>query len=69
MGVELESFSITPHPYHPDQALAESGLLSHLFTLLSWHQTTLCCWDIVITNEDGQRTCTARITCMILADR
>ena len=30
---------------------------------------TLCCWDIVITNEDGQRTCTARITCMILADR
>ena len=30
---------------------------------------TLCCWDIVITNEDGQRTCTARITCMILAER
>jgi len=30
---------------------------------------TLCCWDIVITNENGQRTCTARITCMILADR
>ena len=30
---------------------------------------TLCCWDIVITNESGQRTCTARITCMILADR
>jgi uncharacterized protein (TIGR00369 family) len=30
---------------------------------------TLCCWDIVITNQDGQRTCTARITCMILAER
>jgi uncharacterized protein (TIGR00369 family) len=30
---------------------------------------TLCCWDIVITNESGQRTCTARITCMILAER
>ena len=30
---------------------------------------TLCCWVIVITNEDGQRTCTARITCMILAER
>jgi len=24
---------------------------------------------VVITNENGQRTCTARITCMILADR
>ena len=30
---------------------------------------TLCCWDIVITNENGDRTCTARITCMILAER
>ena len=30
---------------------------------------TLCCWDIVITNDKGERTCTARITCMILAPR
>ena len=30
---------------------------------------TLCVWDIVITNEAGERTCTARITCLILAKR
>ncbi len=30
---------------------------------------TLCCWDVVITNEAGARTCTARITCLILAQR
>lgn len=30
---------------------------------------TMCCYEIVITNEAGQRTCTARITCMILAER
>ena len=30
---------------------------------------TLCSWEIVITNEAGERTCTARITCLILAER
>lgn len=30
---------------------------------------TLCVYEIVITNDQGQRTCTARITCMILAER
>ncbi|MEN9698792.1 MAG: hypothetical protein RL448_747 [Actinomycetota bacterium] len=30
---------------------------------------TLCTYEIVITNDEGQRTCTARITCLILADR
>ena len=29
---------------------------------------TLCSYEVVITNEDGQRTCTARITCIILND-
>jgi 1,4-dihydroxy-2-naphthoyl-CoA hydrolase len=29
----------------------------------------MCCYDIVITNDEGQRTCTARITCLILAER
>ena len=44
------------------------GLVTGVATAVSIGKT-LCCWDIVITNEDGQRTCTARITCMILADR
>jgi 1,4-dihydroxy-2-naphthoyl-CoA hydrolase len=30
---------------------------------------TLCCYEIVITDEEGHRTCTARITCLILAPR
>ena len=30
---------------------------------------TLCTYEIVITDEEGQRTCTARITCLILSDR
>ena len=30
---------------------------------------TLCVYEIVITNEAGERTCTSRITCLILAER
>lgn len=30
---------------------------------------TLCCYEVVITDEEGNRTCTARITCLILAKR
>lgn len=30
---------------------------------------TLCCYEVVITDEEGNRTCTARITCLILAQR
>ena len=44
------------------------GIVTGVATAVSIGKT-LCCWDIVITNEDGQRTCTARITCMILAER
>ena len=45
-----------------------TGMVKGVATAVSIGKT-LCCWDIVITNEDGQRTCTARITCMILAER
>jgi len=45
-----------------------TGVVTGVATAVSIGKT-LCCWDIVITNENGQRTCTARITCMILADR
>ena len=27
---------------------------------------TLCCYNVEITNDKGERTCTARITCLIL---
>ncbi len=47
---------------------ASSGIVTGVATAVSIGKT-LCCWDIVITNEDGQRTCTARLTCLILAER
>lgn len=30
---------------------------------------TLCCYEVVVTDEEGNRTCTARITCLILEKR
>ena len=45
-----------------------TGIVTGVATAVSIGKT-LCCWDIVITNQAGQRTCTARITCMILAER
>lgn len=47
---------------------ARSGFVTGVATAISLGKT-LCTYDIVITNEDGQRTCTARITCLILAER
>jgi uncharacterized protein (TIGR00369 family) len=47
---------------------ATSGLVTGVATPVSLGKT-MCCYEIVITNEAGERTCTARITCLILADR
>jgi uncharacterized protein (TIGR00369 family) len=46
---------------------ARSGLVTAVATPISLGKT-LCSYEIVITDESGQRTCTARITCMILAE-
>jgi uncharacterized protein (TIGR00369 family) len=47
---------------------ATSGIVTGIATAVSLGKT-MCCYDIVITNEAGERTCTARITCLILAKR
>ena len=47
---------------------ATTGLVTGIATAISLGKT-LCSWEIVITNEAGERTCTARITCLILAER
>jgi len=47
---------------------ATSGIVTGVATAISLGNT-MCCYDVVITNEQGQRTCTARITCLILAER
>jgi uncharacterized protein (TIGR00369 family) len=44
---------------------ATSGFVTGVATPISLGRT-LCSWEIVITNDKGQRTCTARITCLIL---
>ena len=45
-----------------------SGFVTGVATAVSLGKT-LCVYEIVITNDAGQRTCSARITCMILAER
>lgn len=47
---------------------ARAGFVTGTATAISLGKT-MCSYQIEITNEDGQRTCTARITCLILADR
>ena len=46
---------------------ATSGIVSAVATAISLG-LTLCSYNIEISNEQGQRTCTARITCLILND-
>ena len=47
---------------------ATSGVVTGVATAISLGKT-LCCYEIIITNEKGERTCTARLTCLILAER
>jgi len=47
---------------------ATSGLVTGVATAISLGKT-LCCYEVVITNDKGERTCTARITCLILTPR
>ena len=47
---------------------ATEGLVTAVATALSLGKT-LCSYDVVITNDKGERVCTARITCLILAER
>jgi len=47
---------------------AKSGIVTGVATPVSLGRT-LACYQIVITNEAGERTCTARITSLILTDK
>jgi len=47
---------------------ATQGIVTAVATPISLGKT-MCCYEIVITNDAGERTCTARITCLILAQR
>ncbi|WP_370892933.1 hotdog fold thioesterase [Janibacter sp. GXQ6167] len=43
---------------------ARSGWVTGVATPVSVGRT-LACWDVVITDEEGRRTCTSRITCLL----
>ena len=47
---------------------ATSGIVTGVATAITLGKT-LCSYEVVISNEAGERTCTARITCLILAER
>ena len=47
---------------------ATSGIVTGVATAITLGRT-LCSYQVEITNEKGERTCTARITCLILAER
>ena len=43
---------------------ARSGIVTGVATPISLGNT-LCSWEIVVTDEDGRRVCTSRITCLV----
>ncbi|MDT0215274.1 hotdog fold thioesterase [Rothia sp. ARF10] len=43
---------------------ARSGLVTGVATPISLGNT-LCSWEVVVTDEDGRRVCTSRITCLV----
>ena len=47
---------------------ATTGLVTAVATAISLGKT-LCSYQVEITNDKGERTCSARITCLILAQR
>jgi uncharacterized protein (TIGR00369 family) len=47
---------------------ATSGKVTAVATAVTLGKT-LCCYVVEITNNKGERTCSARITCLILAER
>jgi len=47
---------------------ATSGVVTAVATAVTLGKT-LCCYEVEITNDKSERTCSARITCLILAER
>ena len=43
---------------------ARSGVVTGVATPISLGNT-LCSWEVVVTDEDGRRVCTSRITCLV----
>ena len=62
-GINRTSVGIEVSATHHKSAT--SGFVTGVATAISLGRT-LTCYEIVLTDERGQKTCTARLTCMIL---
>ena len=65
-GVERRIVGVDINATHHKAAL--SGYVTAVATAISLGKT-LCSYNVEISNDKGERTCTARITCLILAER
>jgi len=65
-GADRRIVGVDINATHHKSAL--TGTVTGVATAVSLGKT-MCCYEVVITNEAGERTCTARITCLILAKR
>lgn len=65
-GLNRKIVGIDINATHHKAAVA--GYVTGVATPISLGKT-LCSYEIEITDESGARTCTARITCLILAER
>lgn len=61
-GVERVAVGLDINATH--HRAARSGYVTGIATPVSAGRT-LVCYDVVITDEDGNRTCTSRITCLL----
>ena len=65
-GVGRKIVGVDINATHHKTAL--TGYVTATATAISLGKT-LCSYNVEIVNENGERSCTARITCLILAER
>jgi uncharacterized protein (TIGR00369 family) len=65
-GLDRRIVGVDINATHHKAAL--NGYVTGVATAISLGKT-LCSYEIEITNDAGERTCTARLTCLILAQR
>jgi uncharacterized protein (TIGR00369 family) len=65
-GIDRKIVGVDVSATHHKSAI--DGVVTGVATAISLGKT-MCCYEVIIYNEKGERTCTARITCFILAKR
>ncbi len=65
-GVDRKVVGIDINATHHKSAT--SGFVTATATAISLGKT-ICCYEVIIVNDKGEKTCTSRITCLILAER